>query len=127
MAEALPLEPREVDKLKRAWIADLIYSLVGMPFKKWADKVMEERTTEIREKQDLDVVLDHEVNKVFQASTSISIKSGSAAHLMKESSKRRRSKAEIKAQKKAEEKKEDDDAKLAHYEQMQAEFQQMQQ
>ena len=36
----LPSEPREVEKLPRAYLANLIYTIVGEPFKQWVRERM---------------------------------------------------------------------------------------
>ena len=40
---ALPIERREIDKLHRKYIINVVYTIVGEPFKKWVDKVMDQR------------------------------------------------------------------------------------
>ena len=34
---ALPIETREIEKLPRAYLANVIYTVVGDPFKEWVD------------------------------------------------------------------------------------------
>ena len=45
----LPVEPREVEKLPRAYLANLIYTIIGEPFKHWVGERMHERTEKIKE------------------------------------------------------------------------------
>ena len=37
VSRALPSEPREIDKLLRQYIINVIYTLVGEPFRKWVE------------------------------------------------------------------------------------------
>ena len=71
----LPMEPREVEKLPRAYLANLIYTIVGDPFKQWVRKRMQERTQKIQEDQDMAIEMDQEIYEAFKASNSISGKS----------------------------------------------------
>ena len=43
VVRALPSVAREVKKLHRQYIANLIYTLVGEPFKQWVNRIIEER------------------------------------------------------------------------------------
>ena len=45
--KALPIEPREIEKLPRTYISNVIYTIVGDKFKEWVEKVMQERTDRI--------------------------------------------------------------------------------
>ena len=49
VAKALPAEPREIDKLPRSYIANLIYTIVGEPFYDWVQKVISERNNRIKD------------------------------------------------------------------------------
>ena len=71
----LPTEPREVEKLPRAYLANLIYTIVGEAFKHWVGERMQERTEKIKEEQDLAIEMDPEIYAAFKASTNISGKS----------------------------------------------------
>ena len=46
---ALPSEEREIQKLHRQYVANLIYTIVGAPFKKWIDAMVEARNIKIIE------------------------------------------------------------------------------
>ena len=37
VGKALPKEPREVEKLPRAYLGNLIYTIVGQPFREWVE------------------------------------------------------------------------------------------
>jgi hypothetical protein len=70
--QALPVEPREVDKLLRKYVGNLIYTLVGTPFQDWVEDVIQERNRKLVAERNLAVEMDPEVYKVFMASTSVS-------------------------------------------------------
>ena len=55
VSQALPIEQREVDKLLRQYIINIVYSVVGEPFRKWVEKVMEDRNAKIMEDKDLGI------------------------------------------------------------------------
>ena len=44
---ALPIEPREVEKLPRAYLANVIYTIVGKPFRDWVDGAIKTRNEKI--------------------------------------------------------------------------------
>ena len=69
---ALPLETREIDKLPRSYLSNLIYTIVGNKFKEWVEKVIQERTDKIVKDQDMAIEMDAEVLAAFHASNRIS-------------------------------------------------------
>ena len=72
VAEALPAEAREVDKLHRQYIANVIYTIAGAPFHQWVEGVMADRTRKIQQEQNLMIEMDPEVLRTFQASSAVS-------------------------------------------------------
>ena len=72
VAEHLPLEPREVEKLPRAYIANVIYTIVGKPFAEWVEAGISARNAKVQEKYDMMVDLDPEIAKIFANSSAIS-------------------------------------------------------
>ena len=72
--QALPIEQREIEKLLRKYVGNLIYTLVGEPFAKWVDGVIQERNRKLAEDRNLNIEMDPEVYKIFMASTSVSSK-----------------------------------------------------
>ena len=95
VARALPAEPREVEKLPRAYIANCIYTIIGDRFKIWIDEAIAARNEKIMSTQNLAINMDPEIYAAFQASTHVSVQHGISGHLMKATAKRRRTKAEI--------------------------------
>ena len=72
----------EVLKLPRAYIANVIYTLVGPPFKEWVDLVIAQRNQKILEEQNQLIELDPEVYKAFKESNHISGKLQAAFRLI---------------------------------------------
>ena len=72
VAETLPVEQREVEKLPRAYIANVIYTLVGKPFSSWVERGIQARNEKVQEKNDMMVDLDPQIAKIFANSSAIS-------------------------------------------------------
>ena len=72
VGKALPIEPREVEKLPRAYVANVIFTVVGDKFKQWVESKIQERNVKIMEEQNLAIEMDPEVYKAFKASTNVS-------------------------------------------------------
>ena len=116
VAQALPAEPREVEKLPRAYLANVIYTVVGDLFKQWVDSAIAKRNEKIMSDQNLAIDMDPEIYAAFQASQHVSVQHGASGNLMKASASRRRTKVQIEEEKLNAAKKEQDiQAKLAHW------------
>ena len=74
VGRALPSEPREIDKLLRQYIINVVYTLVGDPFRQWVETVMQARDAKIIEQRSLGIELDPDILRVFRNSTSVSSK-----------------------------------------------------
>ena len=90
----LPPE-KEIGKLSRAYLGNVIYTVVGEPFYDWVQAKVAERHEKIKEKKEMMIDMDPEIAKIFQESTAVSTSKGNSSFLMKASSKRRRTKQEI--------------------------------
>jgi hypothetical protein len=77
------VEQREVEKLPRAYIANVIYTIIGANFKEWVDGVIAARNEKIVNSQNLAIDMDPEIYKAFQQSQHVSVQHGSSGHLMK--------------------------------------------
>ena len=64
----LPAEEREIEKLPRAYLANLIYTIVGERFRDWVKEKVDHRTQKILEDQDMAIEMDPEILQVFKAS-----------------------------------------------------------
>ena len=118
--EAFPIVRKEVDKLPRAYIANVIHTLVGQPFAQFINKRANKRNEKVMKERDL-IDMDPEIARIYTASTAVSGKyfyllspagimfylfsivvKGTSNNLMKAGASRRRTKAEIKEQRRAE-------------------------
>ena len=72
VAECLPVEPREVLKLPRSYISNIIYTEIGEPFAKWVAAQIKARNTKIENERDLLVQMDPTIATIFAESSSIS-------------------------------------------------------
>ena len=69
--QALPIVKRERDKLPRAYIANVIFTITGAPFVKWIEKQVNERNAKIQREADM-IEMDSQIAAIYQASTAIS-------------------------------------------------------
>ena len=103
----LPVE-KEVHKLSRSYLGNVIYTIVGELFYNWVQIKINERHDKIKEKKEMMIDLDPAIAKIFQESSSVSVAKGNSSFLMKQSAKRRRTKLEILEDKAREDQKERD-------------------
>jgi hypothetical protein len=128
VAQCLPMEPREVEKLPRAYLANVIYTVVGDLFKQWVDGEISKRNAKIVEDQNLAINMDPEIYAAFKASNHVSVQHGASGHLMKASASRRRTKADIEEEKLAASAKEQEiQQKLQMWDQMEQQVQKSEQ
>ena len=50
--QALPATMKEVVKMPRAYIANVIHTIVGKPFQDWVNRKVEERHQKVAQEQD---------------------------------------------------------------------------
>ena len=72
---ALPSERIEIDKLPRAYIANIIQTLAKDDFADWVKQRIETRNAKLATNRELDIQLNPAIAAVFQASNAISGKS----------------------------------------------------
>ena len=82
---------------------NVIYTLVGQPFRTWVDNLVDKRHEEVAVDKELYIEMDPEIANVYNKSKAVSTVQGSSYNLMKVSAKRRRSKKQIEEEKKQEE------------------------
>ena len=63
--KALPIE-REIEKLSRQYVANVIHTIIGVPFQKWVDEKVEKRNKKMAEKLDLMVEMDPAIAEIFK-------------------------------------------------------------
>ena len=71
LARYFPIE-KEMEKLPRQYIANVIYTIVGNPFAKWVESQMRKRNDKIKAEQDMMIDMDPEIAEIFKASQSVS-------------------------------------------------------
>ena len=71
---ALPSEPREVDKLLRQYVINVVYTLTGDRFRLWVESVMQARDAKITSERSLGIEMDPDILRVFRNSTAVSSK-----------------------------------------------------
>ena len=68
---ALPVI-RETRKMPRAYVCNVIYTLVGAPFKDWVFKRCKDRNDRLENAHDTTIVLDSRIAAAYEASTFVS-------------------------------------------------------
>ena len=58
----------------RQYIINIIYTLVGAPFKVWVDGVLAARNEKLTKERNLGIILDPEIMRAFRASKNVSSK-----------------------------------------------------
>ena len=65
-------DEKEICKLPRQYIANVIYTCCGHPFYKWVEDRINLRNQKLKEENDLLIAMDPEVARIFKQSTSVS-------------------------------------------------------
>lgn len=69
---ALPAVKKEVLKLPRAYIANVIYTMVGKDFENWAAARIQARNEKVVKEKEMAIAMDPEIAEIFKQSTSVS-------------------------------------------------------
>ena len=56
----------EIHRVPRQWLGDIIYSVVGKPFQKWRDDLIEERHNRVKVTRNLDIAITEVALKAFK-------------------------------------------------------------
>ena len=80
VVNALPVT-RETRKMPRSYVCNVIYTLVGAPFKDWVLKSCKDRNDRLERAHDTTIVLDPRIAAAYEASTFVSQTRGTGAHL----------------------------------------------
>ena len=67
-------DDRDIAKLPRQWIVNVIYSIVGDDFRRWVSDQIKDRNDHLAEQNDLMIELDSEIAAAFGNSHNISSK-----------------------------------------------------
>lgn len=71
VVQCFPVIQREVEKLPRYYVANVIFTIVGERFKNWVEEIVNERH-ELRRQEDDTIEMDPDIARVFNASTATS-------------------------------------------------------
>ena len=63
---------RETRKMPRAYVCNVIYTLVGAPFKDWVLKSCKDRNDRLEKNHDTSIVLDSRIAAAYEASNFVS-------------------------------------------------------
>ena len=66
--------------MPRAYIGNIIYTVLGEPFNEWVKGQIHKRNEARKEERSMQIALDPEILKLFQASTSVSLSKGTSNH-----------------------------------------------
>ena len=69
---ALPVVMKEIRKLPRNYIANILYTIVGDKFNEWVQQKVQVRNAKVAEDRDMNVDLDPEIAEIFKNSTAVS-------------------------------------------------------
>ena len=67
-------EDRDMHKVPRQWLINVVYTILCAPFKAWVQNEIETRNNELAKKQNLLIEMDPEIAKAFHSSVNISSK-----------------------------------------------------
>ena len=69
----LPITEKEILKLPRAYTGNVIYTVLGKPFDDWVQLKIKERNELRKQEREMQIAMDPEIMRIFQASTTISL------------------------------------------------------
>ena len=69
---ALPMAQKEIRKMPREYIGNIIYTLVGDDFRDWVKSRVDQRNTKVAEEGDMMIDMDPDIYKIFQSSNAVS-------------------------------------------------------
>ena len=69
--DAFPLVEREIQKLPRAYIANVIYTMSGSAFENWITQQVNERNAKVAVQKDC-IQMDPQIAAIYMASTATS-------------------------------------------------------
>ena len=67
-------DDRDLSKVPRQWLINVIYSIVGDDFRKWVSVEVKNRNDQLADNQNLMIELDPEIAAAFGSSLNISSK-----------------------------------------------------
>ena len=85
--QALPATMKEVVKMPRAYIANVIHTILQKDFLDWTNERITFRNLKVASDKDMNIKMDKEIADIFKNSTSVSLSKGISGNLMRESAK----------------------------------------
>ena len=67
-------EERDMDKVPRQWLVDVIYTVFDEDFKTWVHDLVEARNEHAKGEEEDQIVMDPEIYAIFERSTLVSRK-----------------------------------------------------
>ena len=64
---------KELRKVPRQWICNIIATIIGVPFVEWVQARINERNAQIVEEKQLAIPMDKDILAAFNASTAVSV------------------------------------------------------
>ena len=84
---ALPEPEKELLKIPREYLSNVVYTVVGDPFQNWVNQRINARNQKVTKEQNLAIQMDPVIAELFRHSTSVSVSKGISGNLMKETAK----------------------------------------
>ena len=69
---ALPIEKKEVFKLPRAYIANIIRTVIGEEFERWVKDRVNTRNQKVQDEREVGIFMDPTIEAIFRQSTATS-------------------------------------------------------
>ena len=69
---ALPSERKEILKLPRSYIGNVIRSIIGQEFEDWVREKVNARNRRVQDEREVSILMDPAIEQIFRASTSTS-------------------------------------------------------
>ena len=70
--EALPSIQKEIDRLPREYVGNIIQTLAGNAFTQWVRQKIESRNAKLQQERQMTVAMDQSILDIFNASNAIS-------------------------------------------------------
>ena len=67
-------DERDIDKVPRAWLCNIAYTVIGDSFSNWVNQAIVDRNHYVAQKKNLLIEMDPAIHQAFQNSVNISSK-----------------------------------------------------
>lgn len=76
--QALPEVEQEIFKLPRQYLINVIFSIVGQPFRNWVIQKQNARHQKVADEKDMYIQMDPEIAAIYKQSQAVSTNNGSS-------------------------------------------------